>query len=157
MPCVCCVIVLAREAFPAEVDFASQHPNSLLITLFTDRSVYALGSPVLVSIKKKNISNIPLHTHVLDNTIDYDIVIRHGASEMEPYPLDLRTGRIVQAPLRPYTLAPGATVTDPGTRGSFSPIADWGLTISAPGTYVLTAISRETKQRSNDVRIMVTP
>jgi hypothetical protein len=160
MSTLLCAFVFAACASivsAADVDFASQHPGSLLITLSTDKMSYDLGSAILVTIKKTNISGVPLQTNVLDNTIDYDMVVKHGEVEMQPYPLALRNSRVVEAPLRPYRLGPGATVTDPGTEGTSSPLTDWGLKITEPGTYVLTAISRETKQKSNPVTITVTP
>lgn len=145
------------DAQPAP-DWASKAPYSLSITLSTDKSQYKLGEEILVTIQAKNISSKTVLINVFDNVVDYDLVIGNGKSEMQPVPVGQRRWHSFTAPIRPSGLSPNATIIDPGTRGNFSPIGDWGLKIDKPGIYSLTAVSRQTQpsQRSNSVQITVT-
>lgn len=138
-------------------EWAAEHPDALSITLSTDKPKYKLGSDVLVTIRQKNVSPVIVVTSLLSASTDYDLFIDCGSLVMKSGPLGSRTGPVVMAPIRPNRQGPGTTVVERGTRGNYSPISDWGLKIEKPGTCVITAIERETRQKSNPVTITVTP
>ena len=135
---------------------AIEHPSWLTIRLLTDRSEYKLGAPILVKIQETNVSpGILTYSHVAAH-LNYDVIIARGSSIMQPYPVEGRTGHPAAVPIRHFAIMPNATATIPGSQGDYSPISDWGLKIEEPGAYVITAISRETKQKSNGVEIEIT-
>ncbi len=138
--------------------YASRHPELLSVTLATDSAKYKLGSDILVKIEETNRSGDLLHILMNGASIDYDVCIRHGSTTLEPLPPGLRSGPrgVISGRPIPPALQPNQTRIEPGSRGNWSPISDWGPKIDEPGTYVITAVSRETKQKSNPVTITVT-
>jgi hypothetical protein len=154
-----CLLALANRSAAdttPETFSAVDHPSWLTIRLFTDRSEYELGAQILVKITQTNSSpGVLAYNHVAAH-LDYDVIITHGSSVIEPYPVEGRTGHPAVVPIRQFALQANATVSEPGSQGDYSPISDWGLKIEQPGVYSITAISRETKQRSNAIEIKVT-
>jgi len=149
------IVTFSSLAALADTEYATHHPSSVVIMLSTDRTNYELGAEIYVTIKIKNISSIPLATYVNDNTTDYDLFVRHGSAVTQSSGLRNSPGGKVVS-LRGSELGPGSEVVDPGTHGKSSFISDWGIKIREPGTYMITAVSRETKQKSNPVTITVT-
>ncbi len=135
-----------------------KNPDALSITLSTDKSKYKLGDDVLVKIQETNTSNDAIQFFRPGAVFDYDLYISHGTSVMKPLPGGLRNG-CSRFELRGVILTPQATNIECGTRGDYTPISGWGLKITEPGTYYLTAISvaieqtHDPKQLSNTVEM----
>jgi len=149
------VVMFFSLAALAGVEYASHHPNSVVIMLSTDKINYKLRAEIHVTIKIKNISSIPLGTYINDNTTDYDLFVKNGSTVMQSSGFRNSPGGKVVS-LRGSELRPGSEVVVPGTHGKSSLISDWGIKITEPGTYIITAVSRETKRKSNPVTITVT-
>jgi len=152
---LCFVSLGLSDAATQTEEWAASRPEALSVTLSTDKADYKIGSQILVMIRQRNNSPVNLVTSLLGAAIDYDLLIKRGSVEMKSAPLGARTTPVVTAPIRPHRQAPGTEVVERGTKGNFSPISDWGLNINEPGTYVIVAIERETKQKSNPVTITI--
>lgn len=120
-----------------------KNPDALSITLSTDKLTYKMGDDVLLKIKETNTSSDPIQFNPLRACVDYDIYISHSTSLMKPLPLGMRNNCGFYVSGRPYffVIAPQATITEPGGRGEYTSISDWGLKISDPGKYYIIAIS----------------
>lgn len=149
------IVFCVYKASAETTEFISEHPTSLKITLWTDKARYRLGDQVLVAIRQQNISTQSVRYVVTGAPLDYDLFMVHGSNMMRPIPVIQRSFRGVPGGHEPPRLKPNASITEPGSKGSWSPIAAWGLNITEPGTYFITAVNNATRRKSNTVKISV--